>query len=403
MNALPFATRTENLVGSVIDSSTTLLAGRTHDIVKFAMGAPGEDLIPVQQLDEISGRYCEGRFDYGESAGEPKLIEQIVGLTENYGFPTSEDRIVVTGGAMQGLDIACKLFVNSGDLVVVEGPTYTNANATALSYGARLLEAPTDEHGLVVDALPDLVRFAGATPKLIYCIPNFQNPSGTTMPTHRREKLLELAERWNAVIVDDDPYGALRFEGERLPTFHELSPHNPRVVSARTFSKILAPGLRVGWLDVSPDVKPLIVAAKQAMDTCTSVPMQHLVADFMNAGYLDDHLGRVIPMYRERRDRMRAALADTFRSDAVATDPSGGFFLWLTLKNGLSHIDTEALVPDAIDSGVAYIPGPAFSTRGDFRNALRLCFATNEPARIDEGVRRLANVLYRAAGERGAA
>ncbi|WP_293698324.1 PLP-dependent aminotransferase family protein [uncultured Agrococcus sp.] len=402
-NALPLARRTDDFVGSVIDSSTTLLAGRTHDIVKFAMGAPGEDLIPVEQLDEISGRYSKGRFDYGETAGEPALIEQIVALTESHGFPTSGDRITVTGGAMQGLDIACKLFVNPGDVVIVEGPTYTNANATALSYGARLLEAPTDNHGLVVDALPDLVRFAGATPKLIYCIPNFQNPSGTTMPAHRRERLLELAERWNAVIVDDDPYGVLRFEGERQPTFHELSPNNPRIVSTRTFSKILAPGLRVGWLDVSPEVTPLIVAAKQAMDTCTSVPMQHLVADFMKAGYLDEHLGRVIPMYRERRDRMRTALASTFGDDAVATDPSGGFFLWLALKNQLSQVDTEALVPDAIDAGVAYIPGPAFSTRGDFRNALRLCFATNEPARIDEGVRRLSDVLYRAAGERGAA
>src|SRR5690606_38792566 len=161
----------------------------------------------------------------------------------------------------------------------VEGPTYTNAIATALSYGARVLEAPTDAHGLVVDALPDLVKFAGVKPKVIYCIPNFQNPSGTTLPGKRRKQLLELAEEWNSVVVDDDPYGVLRFDGTPEATFHELEPMNERIFSVRTFSKLLAPGLRVGWIDADPSLKPLIIAAKQAMDTCTPVPTQLLVAD----------------------------------------------------------------------------------------------------------------------------
>lgn len=398
MTDLPLAPRTDHFVGSVIDSSTSLLAGQSHDIVKFAMGAPGEDLIPVEQLDEISGRYSFGRYDYGETPGEPKLIDQIVELTAQHGHPTSADRIVVTSGAMQGLDIVCKLFVSPGDLVIVEGPTYTNANATALSYGARLLEAPTDDHGMVVDALEDLVRFSGQIPKVIYCIPNFQNPTGTTMPAHRRQRLIELADRWNAVIVDDDPYGVLRFEGEREATFHELSPLNPRIVSVRTFSKILAPGLRVGWMDLDPRLKALVIAAKQAMDTCTSVPQQHLVADFVAGGHLQEHLDRVVPMYRERRDRMRSAIAASFGDRAVTTHPAGGFFLWMSLRRELSGIDTQSLMADAIASGVAYIPGPAFSTRGAFRNDLRLCFATNEPERIDEGVRRLADVMHAAAG-----
>ena len=393
-HTLPFATRTGQFVGSVIDSSTSLLASQTHDIVKFAMGAPGEDLIPVEQLDAISGRYAQGRFDYGETGGEPKLIEEIVGLTQQHGAPTSDDRVIVTTGAMQGLDIAFKLFVDPGDLVIVEGPTYTNGIATALSYGARVLEAPTDAQGLVVDALPDLVKFAGQKPKVIYCIPNFQNPTGTTMPGDRRRRLLELADEWNAVVVDDDPYGILRFEGEPEPTFHQLHPGNERIFSVRTFSKLLAPGLRVGWIDADPSLKPLIIAAKQAMDTCTPVPTQHLVADFIAEGHLQSHLDRVVPLYRERRDRMRDVIASTFGEDAVATNPAGGFFLWLTLQGELASRDTAALVPDAIRDGVAYIPGPAFSSRGDFRNQLRLCFATNEPARINEGVARLAGTLY---------
>lgn len=391
---LPFARRTDQFVGSVIDSSTALLASQTHDIVRFAMGAPGEDLIPVEALDTIAGRYAKGRFDYGETAGEPQLIEQIVSLTQQHGAPTSNDRIVVTTGAMQGLDIAFKLFVDPGDLVIVEGPTYTNGIATALSYGARVLEAPTDAHGLVVDALPDLVKFAGAKPKVIYCIPNFQNPTGTTMPGERRRKLLELAEEWGSVIIDDDPYGVLRFEGEPEPTFHQIKPGDARIFSIRTFSKVLAPGLRVGWIDADPTLKPLIIAAKQAMDTCTPVPTQFLVADFIAEGHLQSHLDRVVPMYRERRDRMREQLASAFGDDATATNPAGGFFLWLTLQGELASVDTDRLVPDAIRDGVAYIPGPAFSSRGDFRNQLRLCFATNEPARIDEGVARLASTLY---------
>lgn len=390
---LPFATRTNQFVGSVIDSSTSLLASQSHDIVKFAMGAPGEDLIPVEQLDAIAGCYNKGRFDYGETAGQPQLIDQIVSLTADHGAPTDNDRVVVTTGAMQGLDIAFKLFVDPGDLVIVEGPTYTNAIATALSYGARVLEAPTDAHGLVVDALSDLVKFAGVRPKVIYCIPNFQNPTGTTMPGERRKRLLELADEWNSVVVDDDPYGVLRFEGEREPTFHELDPMNERIFSVRTFSKLLAPGLRVGWIDADPALKPLIIAAKQAMDTCTPVPTQLLVADFIAEGHLEQHLDRVVPMYRERRDRMREQLASAFGDDAVATNPSGGFFLWLTLQGKLASVDTTALMPDAIRDGVAYIPGPAFSSRGDFRNQLRLCFATNEPARINEGVTRLAGTL----------
>lgn len=393
-HTLPFARRTDQFVGSVIDSSTSLLASQTHDIVKFAMGAPGEDLIPVEQLDAIAGRYAQGRFDYGETAGEPKLIEQIVDLTQQHGAPTDDDRVIVTTGAMQGLDIAFKLFVDPGDLVIVEGPTYTNGIATALSYGARVLEAPTDAQGLVVDALPDLVKFAGQKPKVIYCIPNFQNPTGTTLPGDRRRRLLELADEWNAVIVDDDPYGILRFEGEPEPTFHQLHPGNERIFSVRTFSKLLAPGLRVGWIDADPSLKPLIIAAKQAMDTCTPVPTQHLVADFIAEGHLQSHLDRVVPLYRERRDRMRDVLASTFGDDAVATNPSGGFFLWLTLQGELASRDSSALMPDAIRDGVAYIPGPAFSSRGDFRNQLRLCFATNEPARINEGVARLAGTLY---------
>jgi len=387
----PLARRASDLVGSIIDSSTSLLARQTHDIVRFAMGAPSDDLIPVELLDTYSARTVPGKYSYGSSEGEPALVEQIVKLQAEHGITTAGDRITVTTGGMQGLDLAFKLFVDPGDLVIVEGPTYTNGNATALSYGADLLEAPLDEDGLVVEALPDLVAAAGRTPKAIYTIPNFQNPSGVTQSQRRREQLLELAARWGSVIIDDDPYGLLRFDHDDIPAFSQIDPGNPRVFSVRTFSKILAPGLRIGWVDCDPELQPLLINAKQAMDTCTSVPTQQTVTDFLANGHLQPHLDRVIGLYRERRDAMQGALTRHFGDAVRATNPGGGFFLWVTFND--AHVDTEALFETALAEGVAYIPGSAFSVNDNFHDALRLCFATSTPERIDEGVARLKRAV----------
>lgn len=388
---LPLARRATDLVGSVIDSSTSLLARQSHDIVRFAMGAPSDDLMPVDLLDRYAGYAAAGKYSYGATEGEPILIEQILKLQAEHGNSTCAERITVTSGAMQGLDLAFKLFVNPGDLVLVEGPTYTNGNAAALSYGAQLWEAPLDEHGLVVEALPDLVAAAGRTPKAIYTIPTFQNPSGVTLSQGRREQLLELAQTWGSVIVDDDPYGMLRFEGETVPTFAQLSPGNPHVFSVRTFSKVLAPGLRVGWVDADPALQQLLINAKQAMDTCTNVPAQLTVADVLAGDHLMPHMNRVRGLYKERKDAMRSALERHFGDAVRSTDPDGGFFLWVTFLD--ETVDTQALFKAALAEGVAYIPGPAFSAAGNFSDALRLCFATSTPDRIDEGVARLRRAV----------
>lgn len=389
---LPLAARARDLVGSVIDSSTSLLARQTHDIVRFAMGAPSDELMPVDLLDGCAARRVPGKYGYGASEGEPALVEQILALQAADGVASSPDRITVTTGGMQGLDLACKLFVDPGDLVIVEGPTYTNGNATALSYGAQLLEAPLDDGGLVVEALPDLVARAGRPPKAVYTVPTFQNPSGVTQTRARRELLLELAARWGCMIIDDDPYGMLRFAGTRVPTYRELDPDSPHVLSVRTFSKILAPGLRVGWVDADSSVRPLLVNAKQAMDTCTGVPVQQAVTRFLADGHLPWHLGRVLGLYRERKEVMREAVAHHFGDAARTTDPEGGFFLWVTFTDG--RVDTRDLFETALAMGVAYIPGPAFScVDGNFRDALRLCFATSTPQRIDEGVARLKRAV----------
>lgn len=391
---LPLADRAASLVGSVIDSSTSLLAAQTHDIVRFAMGSPADEAVPLAEFRQIADQVIDhSSMTYGATEGEPVLLKALVEYLAGTSDPTDEERITITAGGMQGLDLACKIFVNQGDLVIVESPTYTNGSATALSYGAELLEAPIDENGLIVEALPDLVAAAGRTPKAIYTIPNFQNPSGTTLSLPRRHQLLELAHEWNSVIIDDDPYGLLRFEGEDLPSLQALSPGDPLLFSVRTFSKILAPGLRVGWVDTDPALRQLVINAKQAMDTSTNVPAQHIVAEFIRRGGLDNHLAGLRTEYKRRKDSMQESLRRNLGERVTTTDPEGGFFLWLTLQGQDAQISTRKLFETALAEGVAFIPGPALSAGGKFDDALRLCFASTTPERAEEGVIRLRRAM----------
>ncbi|PZO70426.1 MAG: aspartate aminotransferase [Kocuria palustris] len=391
---LPLASRADGLVGSVIDSSTSLLAAQTHDIVRFAMGAPAAEVIPTDEFRRLAGEVLDdSSFTYGATEGEPGLLETIIELSSQTGRPTRPERIVVTSGGMQGLDIAFKLFVDPGDLVVVESPTYTNGSGTALSYGAEILEIPMDDDGMDIEALGAQVGELGRTPRLIYTIPNFQNPSGTTLSLERRKRLLELAHEWGSVILDDDPYGELRFAGQEVPSFAELSPEDSLVFSVRTFSKVLAPGLRVGWIDADPRLRDLVIAAKQAMDTCTNVPNQHVVERFIRQGGYQEHLEGLRTEYRRRKEAMDASIARHLGDRVVTTDPQGGFFLWVTLQGEDARISTSRLFEIALAEGVAFIPGPALSPSGRFQDAFRLCFASSTPERTEEGLQRLARAL----------
>jgi len=392
MTELPLATRATDLVGSVIDSSTSLLASQQHDIVRFAMGSPAPEAVPADTLRQIAqvelGR--PDAYDYAATEGDPRLRDAVLGLLDDTPDRTSPERLLITAGGMQGLDLAFKLFVDPGDLVVVESPTYTNGSATALSYQAELLEVPVDDDGMQVDTLEEMVTRAGRTPKAIYAIPTFQNPSGASMSVQRRERLLELTREWGSVLIDDDPYGLLRFEGDDVPSLHALADGDPLVFSVRTFSKIVGPGLRVGWVDADPSLQQLLINAKQAMDTCTNLPLQRLVAGFLEGGHLQGHLDVQRAAYHERKRAMQDALTEHFAGLARWTDPEGGFFLWVTFETG---VDTEALFETALAEGVAYIPGNAFSPSKRFPDALRLCFASSTPERIQEGVARLRRAV----------
>jgi 2-aminoadipate transaminase len=391
---IPWADRCKGLVGSIIDSSTSLLQRQNHDIVSFAMGSPAPEAVPSETFGTLYGSVLSkagaGAFAYGATEGEVALREELLAYLATTPEATSSDRLLITSGGMQGLDLVAKVFIDPGDLVIVEAPTYTNGSATLLAYGANILEAPIDEDGLMVEALPDLVERAGRAPKAIYVIPNFQNPTGTTMSLARRQLLLTLARNWGSIIIDDDPYGLLRFDGEHTPGFRELGQGDPLVFSVRTFSKILAPGLRVGWVDADPAIVAKLIDAKQTMDTCTNVPNQLLVAEFLRQGYLTSHLAHLRIEYHARMEAMKGSLKRHLGGQATWTNPEGGFFLWVTFKD---TVDTSKLFEIAVAQGVAFIPGRAFSVSGRFGNALRLCFASQTPERTEVGIARLAEVL----------
>ena len=398
---LPYAARSARLTGSIIDSSTSLLQRQSHDIVRFAMGSPAAEAIPAGTLGEICSRIISptaiDALDYGATEGNHGLRIALAAFLAEQGQPVELDRLLITAGGMQGIDLVCKLFLDAGDLVAVEAPTYTNGVATIASYEGTLIEVPVDHDGMVVDALADHVATTGVAPKLIYTIPTFQNPSGATLSRARRLRLLELAASWGAIVLEDDPYSLLRFDGEHVPSLQSLSGDAPWVIGVHTFSKILAAGLRVGWVIADPEIVERMVAAKQCMDTCTNVPAQRLAETFLVEGHMDAHLAELRVIYLERKRAMQAALTDAFGHTGTRwTDPDGGFFLWLTFP---ATVDTEALFPRALAEGVAYIPGPAFSVERRFVNALRLCFASAAPARTLEGVARLRHALVATYGD----
>jgi 2-aminoadipate transaminase len=390
-----YAPRVAGIPGSEIDRSISVLAARTGDIIRFGIGSPGLEAMPPalsELASQVMGNPGTGVFDYGPTEGDFALRGAVLDFFRARHFDVADDELLITTGGMQGLDLAAKLFVAPGDLVVVESPTYTNGTAVMRSYEGELLEVPVDDDGMDVAWLADRVAQLGRRPKLIYAIPNFQNPAGVTLSLPRRRLLVECAARWGSVLVEDDPYGDLRFEGRPLPSLTELADGRALVIGIYTFSKILAPGLRVGWVTAPSKVISQMIDARQGMDTCTNVPLQRLVSEIVSSGILVSHLDRLRLLYRERREAMLGALADIFGGTGSSwTSPQGGFFVWLTLPEG---VDMRKLAGQAVERGVAYIPGTAFSVAPDrFVNSARLCYATTSPSRIREGISRLHAVV----------
>jgi 2-aminoadipate transaminase len=300
------------------------------------------------------------------------------------------DEVLITNGSQQALDLMGRLFLNPGDAVVVEDPSYVAALQAFAASQARFVVAPTDEDGLRTDTLEDLLRRERV--KFIYLIPTFQNPSGRTLSLERRHHLIELSLRYHVPIVEDDPYGELRFDGESLPPLRALD-QDGGVLYLGTFSKILDPGMRVGWVVAPRPVLDKLVLAKQPMDLHTGMFQQMVTHQVIQDGFLERHVPQLRPLYRERRDALLGALERHFPSgEATWTRPQGGLFVWATLPASCDALDffREASVEE-----VSFVPGESFHPRGDVRNTLRLNFSNASPRKLEEAVERLARAFER--------
>ncbi|HKW06759.1 MAG TPA: PLP-dependent aminotransferase family protein [Candidatus Dormibacteraeota bacterium] len=394
MSNPPLAKRAAGITGSAVDSSVSMLERHGGRVISFGMGAAGPDAIPGGPLGELASQIfadaSNSALNYGPTEGERVLRSALIKSLPSWGQPATEESLLITTGAMQGLDLVCKMYLDPHDVVITESPTYPNALVSIASYEGRVVECPTDEHGIVVDAIGDAVKRAGRAPKLIYVIPNHQNPTGVTLTDERRRHLIEVARSYGAVILEDDPYGRLSYDGASNPTLFELDHGEGTVVSVNTFSKVVAPGLRVGWVVGSPDLIARMVAARHGMDTCTNVLGQRLIAAFMEDQGLDEHIVELRERYGRKLGVMLAALEHNFAAQPGVewTRPTGGFFVWLRLPG----IVADELVQVALANGVFFIPGSAFTTTEDFRDCVRINFTFPSEREIIDGVATLNRV-----------
>jgi 2-aminoadipate transaminase len=383
-------------------SASSMLADMLHlsqqpDLISFAMGAPASEFFPVrdfrQALNVVLRRDGAEALQYAEASGHKPLQTAIAGVVRARGIKASPGEVLITSGSQQGLDLAARVLTQPGQCVVTESPTYLGALDAFQSHGVRIVGVPLDEEGLRMDLLERAL--SRHHPRLIYTIPTFHNPTGITMSERRRERLLALAGQYHVPILEDGVGSELRYEGTAPLSLRALD-RRGRVVYLNSFSKILLPGIRVGYVLASGRIQERLVAAKQSADLFTSSLMQRALAEYLGAGHLDHHLARVRQTYRTRRDAMLEGLARYMPAGAHWSTPRGGLCLWVRLSSGVS---TVQLYLTAIDCGVAFAVGSVFfplegvESDGSSSRCLRLNFAAHGPELIKEGLRRLGKAL----------
>jgi 2-aminoadipate transaminase len=374
------------------------------EVISFAGGLPAPDVFPVEKFQEACAAALANNgglaLQYGATEGYQPLRELIARNMKRYGIIASAENVMITAGSQQALDLIAKLLINRGDRLLVEAPTYLGALQAFNVFGAEYLAVPMDDNGIRTDLLEDALR---SGPKFMYILPNFQNPSGVTMCAQRRRELVDLADKHGVPIIEDDPYGQLRYEGEHLPSLvvldREHNHHDEKyelgnVIYLSTFSKTLAPGLRLGWIVAPQEVITKLAQLKQGADLHTSTFNQIVAYEVAKDGYLDGHVRLIRRVYRERRDVMLAALKEYFPEECTWTRPQGGLFLWVTLPAGLR---SSELFKTALEENVAFVPGESFYAVPDAmgERQLRLNFSNATPEKIREGIRRLANAVKR--------
>jgi 2-aminoadipate transaminase len=363
------------------------------EVISFAGGLPAPEFFPARALAGLTGEILEQEgaraLQYSTTEGEPALRAHLArGLNALWGTAETAGNVLVTTGSQQGLDLIGKLLLDEGDAVLCESPTYLGAISAWEVFGPRWLEVPTDDDGMDLGALEQRLR-EGVRIKLIYTVPNFQNPTGRTWSLARRQGLMELATRFGIPVVEDNPYGELRFEGERLPGLKAFD-RDGLVIGLGTFSKVFCPGLRLAWLTAERAIHEKLVILKQGTDLHTSTLHQMQMSRYLDGHDLDADVARITEAYRERRQAMVTALEAELPEGVRFTRPQGGLFLWVELPG---RISARTLLQACLERDVAFVPGGAFFPNGGHENTLRLNYSNMPPERIREGVQRLAAAL----------
>ena len=364
------------------------------EVISLAGGLPAPELFPIDEYRRAFEWVLESdgalALQYGPSEGYRPLRDFLAERLSRAGILCSCDDLLITNGSQQALDLIAKMTLDPGDAVLLEKPTYLGALQAFNQYQPRYAVAGMDEDGMRVDEVEQLLS-SNRRIKFIYAIPNFQNPTGRTLSLERRRRLVELASHYGVPIVEDDPYGELRYEGEPVPTLKSLDTTGC-VIYLGTFSKILSPGLRLGWVVAAPEAMEVLLHGKQPSDLHTGMAQQMATYEVIKNGYLEGHVEEIKAFYKERRDVMLRALEEHFPGDAHFTRPAGGLFVWAELPR---HVDTRELLIEAVQERVAFVPGQGFHPDNSGTNTMRLNFSNVPPEQLREGVRRLGNAVQR--------
>jgi 2-aminoadipate transaminase len=403
-----YAQRTQRMTSSAIRELLKLTS--RPDIISFAGGLPAPELFPVERVraavDRVLTEHGSDALQYSTTEGYVPLREIVAQHMARFGITVGLEHIVITTGSQEALDLIGKVLINPGDRILTESPSYLGAIQAFTIYGAEYVTVPIDEDGLITERAEEALRTG---PKFMYVLPNFQNPAGVTLSLPRRRALVGLADRYGIPIVEDDPYGQLRYAGEAVKPLvvldaelhgeHRNGQYRGGVIYLSTFSKTLAPGFRLGWVVAPREVIQRLVMAKQGTDLHTSTFDQMVAYEVARDGFLEEHVERLREVYGRHRNVMLEALARTLPPETGVrwTHPAGGLFLWVTLPQGL---DASQLLEAAVDERVAFVPGVCFHPDGTGANTMRLNFSNASETMIEEGIGRLAAVILGRLGDR---
>lgn len=380
-----FAKRAKRMAPAAIRN---VLAKMGPNCISLAPGKPAPSLFPLDAVYEKTGTVLEKHgaesMQYSSTLGFEPLREWVASRVPG----AKASNVLMVNGSQQAIDIVGKLFLDPGDKVAVSAPTYTATFSTLNAYEPEFISIASDNNGMIPEAVAAALQQA---PKLLYCIPNFMNPTGISLTLERRQKIAALAQQYNVPVLEDDPYGELRFDGPRLPNLFELAPEH--VIYAGTFSKILAPGFRVGWIVAHEEIFDALMMTKQISDLQVSTYTQMLLHEVTQHGYIDKQIEQIIAYYRKQRDTMLAAMDKYFPAEVKYERPSGGMFIWCELPE---HLDAMEILETAIAADVAYVPGAPFYPHGEGKNTLRLSYSLATLAEIEAGIEILGRVFNEA-------